>query len=316
MAKQYTYSVVVPVFNEEEVLGEFYKRLVSVMESVQESYEIIFVNDGSKDKSLEIIKELHSKDKNVKIINLSRNFGHQIAITAGMDYSLGEAVIIIDADLQDPPELIAKFIKKWKEGFEVVYGTREKREGESIFKKITASIFYRILEKITDIRIPVDTGDFRLIDRKVVDSLKKIREKSRFMRGLTSWTGFNQVGVLYQREKRFAGHTKYSLKKMLKFAFDAVFSFSNFPLKIAGFFGFLVAGLSFFYLIYILVLKIFANTLIEGWASLIAVVLFLGGVQLICLGIIGEYIGRISEEVKKRPLYIIKEIINGDEKKV
>ena len=230
MTKQYTYSVVVPVFNEEEVIEEFYKRLVSVMDSVQESYEIIFVNDGSKDRSLEIMKELHFKDKNVKIINFSRNFGHQIAITAGMDYSLGEAVIIIDVDLQDPPELITEFIKKWKEGFEVVYGTREKREGESIFKKITASIFYRILEKITEIKIPVDAGDFRLIDIKVVNSLKEIREKSRFMRGLTTWTGFNQIGVLYKREKRFAGHTKYSLKKMLKFAFDAVFSFSNFPL--------------------------------------------------------------------------------------
>ena len=316
MTKQYTYSIVVPVFNEEEVLGEFYKRLVSVMDSVQESYEIIFVNDGSKDRSLEIMKELHSKDKNVKIINFSRNFGHQIAITAGMDYSLGKAVMIIDADLQDPPELITEFIRKWKEGFEVVYGTREKRDGESIFKKITSSIFYRILEKITEIKIPVDAGDFRLIDIKVVNSLKEIREKSRFMRGLTTWTGFNQIGVLYKREKRFAGHTKYSLKKMLKFALDAVFSFSNFPLKIAGFFGFLVASLSFLYLVYILVLKMFTNVLIEGWASLIAVVLFLGGVQLICLGIIGEYIGRISEEVKRRPLYIIKEIINGDEKKV
>jgi len=177
MTKQYTYSVVVPVFNEEEVLREFYKRLVSVMDSVKEDYEIIFVNDGSKDKSLETMKEMCSKDKNVKIINFSRNFGHQIAITAGMDYSLGKAVVIIDADLQDSPELITEFIKKWKEGFEVVYGTREKREGESIFKKITASIFYRILEKITDIKIPVDTGDFRLIDRKVVDSLKEIREK-------------------------------------------------------------------------------------------------------------------------------------------
>ena len=193
-----------------------------------------------------------------------------------------------------------------------MYGIRESREGEGVFKKLTAKIFYRILQKIIDIKIPLDTGDFRLIDRKVVDSLKEIRERSRFVRGLTSWVGFKQEGILYKREKRFAGHTKYSLKKMLKLAVDAVFSFSNFPLKIAGYFGFLIAGLSFLYLIYVIILKLFTNTLIPGWTSLIVAVLFLGGVQLICLGIIGEYIGRIGEEVKHRPLYIIKEIIGED----
>jgi dolichol-phosphate mannosyltransferase len=309
MTQQYKYSIVAPVCNEEEVIKEFYKRLVSIMDSLHEGYEIIFINDGSTDKSLQIMKELHSKDERVKIINFSRNFGHQIAITAGMDYSSGEAVIIIDADLQDPPEVIPRFIEKWKEGFEVVYGIRESREGESAFKKLTAKIFYRILQKMIDIKIPLDAGDFRLIDRKVVDSLKEIRERSRFVRGLTSWVGFKQEGILYKREKRFAGHTKYSLKKMLKLAVDAVFSFSNFPLRIASYFGFLIAGLSFLYLIYVIILKLFTNTLIPGWTSLIVAVLFLGGVQLICLGIIGEYIGRIGEEVKHRPLYIIKEVI-------
>ena len=311
--KNSVYSIVVPVFNEEEVLNEFYKRLTIAMDKLKEKYEIIFVNDGSIDNSLEIMKKLHSNDKRIKIISFSRNFGHQMAITAGIDYASGEAVVTIDADLQDPPEMIPELIKKWKEGYDVVYGVRKKREGESFFKKATASIFYRLLNRVTDINIPLDAGDFRLMDRKVVNNLKQIREKNRYIRGLTSWIGFKQIGVLYKREKRFAGYTKYPLRKMLKFAFNAIFSFTNFPLKIATYFGFLVAGLSFLYLIYVLILKIFMNATIQGWASLIVAVLFLGGVQLICIGIIGEYIGRIGEEVKKRPLYIIEEIIDEDE---
>jgi len=311
--KNSVYSIVVPVFNEEEVLNEFYKRLTIAMDKLKEKYEIIFVNDGSTDNSLEIMKKLHSNDKRIKIISFSRNFGHQMAITAGIDYASGEAVVTIDADLQDPPEMIPELIKKWKEGYDVVYGVRKKREGESFFKKATASIFYRLLNRVTDINIPLDAGDFRLMDRKVVNNLKQIREKNRYIRGLTSWIGFKQIGVLYKREKRFAGYTKYPLRKMLKFAFNAIFSFTNFPLKIATYFGFLVAGLSFLYLIYVLILKIFMNATIQGWASLIVAVLFLGGVQLICIGIIGEYIGRIGEEVKKRPLYIIEEIIDEDE---
>jgi len=312
MDSKYKYSIVAPVCNEEETIKEFYKRLTSIMDSLHDNYEIILVNDGSTDKSLEIMKELQSQDKRIKIINFSRNFGHQIAITAGTDYSSGDAVIIIDSDLQDPPEVIPRFIEKWEEGIEIVYGVRESAEGISIFKKLTSKIFYRTLQKIIDIKIPLDTGDFRLIDRKVVNSLKEIRERSRFVRGLTSWVGFKQEGILFKREKRFAGHTKYSLRKMLKLAIDATFSFSNFPLKIAGYFGFIIAGLSFLYLIYVIILKLFTNTLIQGWTSLIAAILFLGGIQLICLGIIGEYIGRIGEEVKHRPLYIIKEIIGGD----
>lgn len=313
MVRQYKYSIVVPVFNEENVLNEFYRRLTSTMNKLEENYEIIFVNDGSIDNSLNIMKKFHSYDKRVKIIDFSRNFGHQIAITAGIDYASGEAIVTIDADLQDPPKVIPKLIKKWKEDYDVVYGVRKKREGESFFKKVTASIFYKLLNSIADINIPLDAGDFRLIDRKVADNLKKTREKNRYIRGLTSWIGFKQIGVLYDREKRFAGYTKYPLSKMIKFGLDAIFSFTNLPLKIAAYFGFLVAGVSFLYLIYALILKIFMNITIQGWASLIVAVLFLGGVQLMCIGIIGEYIGRIGEEVKKRPLYIIKGVIGEDE---
>jgi len=313
MVRQYRYSIVVPVFNEENVLNEFYKRLTITMNKLEESYEIIFVNDGSTDTSLKIMMKFHSYDKRVKIIDFSRNFGHQIAITAGIDYASGEAIVTIDADLQDPPKVIPELIKKWKESYDVVYGVRKKREGESFFKKVTASIFYKLLNRITDINIPLDSGDFRLIDRKVANNLKKIREKNRYIRGLTSWIGFKQIGVLYDREKRFAGYTKYPLRKMIKLGLDAIFSFTNLPLKIATYFGFLVVGLGFSYQIYILILKIFINVTIQSCASLIVAVLFLGGVQLICIGIIGEYIGRIGEEIKKRPLYVIKGVINEDE---
>jgi len=313
MDRGYSYSIVVPVFNEGEVLNEFYRRLTIVMDELKENYEIIFVNDGSTDNSLEIMKKLHSDDERIKIIDFSRNFGHQMAITAGIDYGSGKAIVTIDADLQDPPEIIPELIKKWKEGYDVVYGVRKKRKGESFFKKATALIFYRLLNRMTDINIPLDAGDFRLMDKKVANNLKKIREKNRYIRGLTSWIGFKQISVLYEREKRLAGHTKYPFKKMLKFAFDAIFSFTNFPLKIATYFGFLVAGLSFLYLIYVLYIKIFTNITIPGWSSLIVAVLFLGGVELVCIGIIGEYIGRIGEEVKKRPLYVIKEVIDEDE---
>lgn len=312
MAMQYKYSIVVPVFNEEKVLNELYRRLTIVMSKLRESYEIIFINDGSIDNSLEIMEKLHSKDKRIKIIDFSRNYGQQIATTAGIDYATGEAIVIIDADLQDPPKVIPELVKKWKKGYDVVYGVRKKREGENFFKKVTASIFYKFLNKITDINIPLDAGDFRLIDRKVADNLKTIREKNRYIRGLTSWIGFRQIGVLYDREKRFAGYTKYTLAKMLKLALDAVFSFSNYPLKIAIYIGFLISGLSFLYLIYVLILKIFMDVTIQGWASIIVAVFFLGGVQLICIGIIGEYIGRIGEEVKKRPLYIIKGVLDDD----
>ena len=312
MDKNYVYSIVIPVLNEEKVLNELYKRLTKVMTDIGESYEIIFINDGSTDNSLKIMKQLQTHDKRIKIIDFSRNFGHQIAITAGIDFTSGDAVITIDADLQDPPEVIPDLIKKWKEGYEVIYGIREKRKGENFFKKITALIFYRLINKMTMINMPPDSGDFRLIDKKVVNNLKNIRENNRYVRGLTYWIGFKQIGVPYERDKRFAGKSKYPIKKLFKLAYDAIFSFSNFPLKIATYFGFIVSFLSFLYLIYALIIKLFTNSVIHGWTSLMISILFLGGVQLICLGIIGEYIARINDEVKKRPLYIIKEIIDED----
>ncbi len=305
--KRINYSVVIPIHNEEDNILELYNRLSKVLKNVCENYEIIFVNDASSDKSLEIIKNLSLKDSKVKFIDFSRNFGHQVSITAGMDYSSGEAVVIMDGDLQDPPELIPKLLEEWEKGFDVVYAVRRKREGETIFKKITASIFYRFFSKLANINMPLDTGDFRLIDRKVLESLKSIREKHRFMRGLVSWVGYNQTGVLYDREKRSAGKTKYPFFKMLKFSIDGITSFSLIPLRIATFLGFIISSIGFITGIYFIFLKLFTDKLIQGWMTLIDSILFLGGIQLIILGIIGEYIGRIYEEVKDRPLYIIRE---------
>ena len=301
------YSIVVPVYNEELVAKESYKRLKQVMDSTQEEYELIFVNDGSRDKTEEIISEICKQDKNVRLINFSRNFGHQTAITAGMDYSSGQAVVVIDADLQDPPEVILEMIAKWKEGYDVVYGQRLKRKGETFFKKTTAKMFYRILAAMTSVDIPVDTGDFRLIDRKVCDVMSSLTEKNRYVRGLVSWVGFRQTAVTYVRDERFAGETKYPLKKMLKFAMDGITTFSYKPLKISTYIGFLVSALSFVYLIVVLCLRLFTDTTVTGWASTLAVSLMFNGVILMMLGIIGEYIGRIYDETKNRPLYIVRE---------
>lgn len=301
------YSIVVPVYNEEPVAKESYKRLKQVMDSTQEEYELIFVNDGSRDKTEEIISEICKQDKNVRLINFSRNFGHQTAITAGMDYSSGQAVVVIDADLQDPPEVILEMIAKWKEGYDVVYGQRLKRKGETFFKKVTAKMFYRLLAAMTSVDIPVDTGDFRLIDRKVCDVMSSLTEKNRYVRGLVSWVGFRQTAVTYVRDERFAGETKYPLKKMLKFAMDGITTFSYKPLKISTYIGFLVSALSFVYLIVVLCLRLFTDTTVTGWASTLAVSLMFNGVILMMLGIIGEYIGRIYDETKNRPLYIVRE---------
>lgn len=309
-------SVVVPVYNEEEVIHETYKRLKAVMDGLDITYEIIFVNDGSKDKTREYAIEICKEDKNIKFIDFARNFGHQTAITAGMDYSVGQAVVVIDADLQDPPEVIPEMIEKWKEGYDVVYGQRIKREGETFFKKLTAKVFYRTLNKMTDVEIPVDTGDFRLIDRKVCDALKQVDEKNRYIRGIISWLGFTSSAVPFVRKERFAGTTKYPLKKMLKFASDAIISFSYKPLKIATFSGFFISIASFIYLIVTIILKLIGvTTTVEGWASLFAVMLFFNGIILLFLGIIGEYIGRIYDEAKNRPLYVIREIVNFDKDK-
>ncbi|WP_297990701.1 glycosyltransferase family 2 protein [Anoxybacillus sp.] len=301
------YSVVIPVYNEALVIRETYKRLKRVMEQTDGSYELLFVNDGSKDETLDILRELAVRDDTVKYLDFSRNFGHQIAITAGMDYAVGKAIIIIDADLQDPPELILDMIEKWKEGYDVVYAKRIKRKGETFFKKATAYAFYRLLRAATEIDIPLDTGDFRLIDRKVRDQLVGMRERSRFVRGLVSWVGFKQTAIEYERDERFAGETKYPLKKMIQFSLDGITSFSYKPLKLASLLGFLLSVVSVGWMAVVLYLKLFTDATVTGWSSLVMTVLFFNGVVLMMLGVIGEYIGRIYDEVKQRPLYILKE---------
>jgi dolichol-phosphate mannosyltransferase len=303
-----TYSIVAPVFNEEETLPHFYERVIAVMDSLGEPFELLFVNDGSRDGSFRIMQELHNKDPRVHAINFSRNFGHQIAISAGLDYARGQAVIILDADLQDPPEVMLTLIERWKEGAEVVYAQRSRREGETRFKLLTAAAFYRVIERITSINIPRDTGDFRLLDRRVVDVLITMREQHRFMRGLSVWVGFRQEAVSYERHERFAGETKYPLNKMIRFSMDAITSFSHVPLQLATSFGFLLAGLSLIGIVVAIILRLLTGA-IAGQASTLILVLFLGGIQLIFLGIIGEYLGRIYDEVRARPLYIVHEVL-------
>jgi glycosyltransferase involved in cell wall biosynthesis len=308
MSNEAKYSIIVPVFNEEEVVEESYKRIKKVMEGVGEPYEIIFVNDGCVDKTPEILSRVCSQDGTIKLINFSRNFGHQIAISAGMDYARGRAIIVIDADLQDPPELIPTMIAEWKKGFDVVYGKRLKRKGESIFKRMTAAVFYRFLRSMTSVNIPVDVGDFRLIDRKVCNEMRRLKEQNRFVRGLVSWTGFKQTACEYVREERFAGVTKYPLKRMIRFASDAIYSFSYKPLRIATFLGFITSLVGFGYFIYVLYQAIFMPLdIMRGWASSITITLIFNGIILIILGIIGEYIGRIYDESKSRPMYIVRD---------
>lgn len=306
-------SIIIPVYNEELVIKETYKRIKNVMENSKETYEVIFINDGSKDKTAYIIADICKSDKFIKLINFSRNFGHQPAITAGMDYAKGDAVVVIDADLQDPPEVILDMINLWKEGYHVVYGKRKKRKGETLFKKVTAKIFYRVLSSMTTVDIPTDTGDFRLIDKRVCNAMKNLGEKNRYVRGLVSWVGFNQTSVEYIRDERFAGETKYPIKKMIKFAMDGITSFSYKPLKIATSLGFLISLISFLYLLLVLYQKIFLDTTEVGWASVIAVILFSQGIVLMILGLMGEYIGRIYEEIKNRPIYIVNELIGYEE---
>ncbi len=307
MGEQITYSVVIPVFNEKEVLSELYKRTTSVMNKLGEPYEIIFVNDGSNDGSLELMKLLHSEDSHVKIIDFSRNFGHQMAISAGLDQSSGKAVIIMDADLQDPPEVLPQFVQKWKEGFDVVYGIRRRRG--NIFKRVSYKLFYRILSRISNIYIPEESGDFSLLSRRVVEAIKSAKERNRFIRGIRSWVGFSQIGIEYERPIRVGGKPKYTLTKLIKLALDGFFAFSWIPLRISTYIGSFISGLSFLLIIYALYAKFIMEIKIVGWASIFIAVLFIGGIQLIMIGIVGEYIARIYEEVKQRPLYFIKEII-------
>jgi dolichol-phosphate mannosyltransferase len=305
-------SLVLPVYNESKNIRELYKRCCEVLKKYQ-NLEIIFIDDGSTDNSFELITEIAQKNrKNIKVIRFSRNFGHQIAITAGIDYASGDVVIIMDSDFQDPPEIIPEMIKKWEEGYEIVYAKRRKRK-DSLLKKLTAYLFYRLLQKMANLNIPVDVGDFRLMDKKVVNALRQMREHSRFMRGLTSWVGFKQTHVLFDRNERKYGKTSYSFIKMIKFAIDGITSFSYIPLRIATYFGFLSALLGIIGIIYSLYWRIFLpERTISGWTTITIAVLFLGGMQLIILGIVGEYIGRIYTEIQNRPLYLISQKINFD----
>ena len=300
-----TFSVVVPIWNEEATIPELYRRVVQMMDATGEPWEFVCVNDGSSDRSLALLIDLHQRDPRVKVLEFSRNFGHQIAITAGADFAEGDAVIVMDADLQDPPEVVARMIEKWRAGYEVVYAVRASREGETKFKLLTASLFYRLLQRITDIHIPLDAGDFRLMDRRVVLTMRRLREQHRFMRGLSSWVGFRQIGVEYERAERYAGESHYPLGKMIRLALAAITGFSHVPLQIATWVGFALALISLIAIITTVILRLSGSDFFLGQATTLVAVLFLGGVQLIFLGILGEYLGRIYDEVKNRPLYIV-----------
>jgi len=302
-----TYSIIAPIYNELENLPELCRRVKGVMDSSGEPWELILVDDGSTDGSTDKIRELAAQDETVRPVIFARNFGHQVAITAGWDYARGDAVVIIDADLQDPPEVILELAQKWKEGYEVVYAVRGEREGETWFKKFTAAMFYRLIYSITDVKIPVDTGDFRLMDRKVVNVLKQMKERHRFPRGMSAWVGFKQVGVTYKRAARVAGVTKYPFRKMLKLALNAITGFSYFPLQVATYFGFFSAGISILAIPVVIYMRMMGSGAFFGQATTLIAVLFFGGAQLISLGILGEYVGRLYDEAKGRPLYIVRD---------
>jgi dolichol-phosphate mannosyltransferase len=308
------FSVVVPVFNETGCLDELYRRVKEVMDQTKDTWELVLVDDGSTDGSSDLIHKYAEEDERVRPVIFARNYGHQLAVTAGMDYSRGDAVIVIDADLQDPPEVMSELIAKWREGYEVVYAVREEREGESWFKLFTASLFYKVIYKITDIKIPMNSGDFRLLDRKVVNVMNSMREHQRFLRGMSVWTGFRQIGVSYKRAPRFAGSTKYPLKKMIKLALTAITSFSFLPLQLATWFGAIITAASFVLLVVMIILRLTHSIFLGGQAATLIAVLFIGGVQLLVLGILGEYIGRIYDEVKGRPLYTTRETPSDDTK--
>lgn len=301
-------SVVVPCYNEEAVIDETMKRFRAFCAELQGlEVELIFVDDGSSDRTREMLRSFAAEDARVKLIGFARNFGHQIAVTAGIDAARGDAVVLIDADLQDPPEVIHQMIAKWGEGYDVVYGTRAERAGESAFKVGTARAFYRLLNRLSDVPIPLDTGDFRLMSRKVVATLRAMPERDRFVRGMVSWVGFRQVALPYSRARRFAGVSKYPLRKMLRFATDGILSFSTKPLQVSVAMGMACASLALLGILYAVAMRLFTNIWVEGWTALMIAVLFIGGVQLISVGILGEYVGRIYNEIKHRPLYVVQE---------
>jgi len=303
-----TYSIIIPVYNEESTLIELSRRLINVINTLDGPAEVILVDDGSCDGSYNIMSEIHENDSRFKIVQLSRNFGHQIAITTGIDLSSGDAVIIMDADLQDPPEVLHEMCANWRKGYDIVYAAREERIGESWFKKKTAELFYRIFRKLSDIDTPLNVGDFRLIDRKVVRVFRTVREKNRYVRGIFCWLGFKSTAVKYKRDKRFSGFTKYPLRKMIKFALDGIISFSNIPLRCVLYLGLAFSALAFLYALYLIITKSLGFQTVTGWASIVLLILTLGGIQLVVIGIIGEYIARMYDEIKDRPLYILQHL--------
>jgi polyisoprenyl-phosphate glycosyltransferase len=301
-------SVVAPFYYSTETIPEFYRRLKAVMVGLEAEidHELVFVNDGSTDDTLAMLRELASRDPHVRIIDLSRNFGHQIAITAGIDAARGDAVVVIDDDLQDPPEVVVEMLEKWREGYKVVYGVRAKRKGESAFKVASAKLFYRLLNRLSEMPLPLDTGDFRLMDRKVVEAFKAMREENRYVRGMVAWIGFKQVGLPYERDARYAGETHYNMRRMLELAVAGIMSFSRKPLEISTRFGMLVTLIAFFAGIWVIIGKlVHPDTVIAGWTSVLIAVLFMGGVQLISIGVLGAYLGRVFYETKRRPLYVV-----------
>jgi polyisoprenyl-phosphate glycosyltransferase len=306
-------SVIVPCFNEEAVLTETHRRLSDVLQEIDDvEYEVVYVDDGSRDGTGQILSALHANDEHVRVVRFSRNFGHQTAVTAGLEHAKGDAVVLIDADLQDPPELIPEFVARWREGYHVAYGVRTDRPGETRFKLATAKSFYRLLGRLSETKIPLDTGDFRLMDRRVVDALQAMPERDRFVRGMVAWVGFRQTPVPYKRSPRFAGESKYPLFKMMRFALDGVTSFSVAPLHAATWIGFAASVLAMIGVCYALVLRLFTNDWVTGWTALFIAVLFVGGTQLLALGVIGEYVGRIYAESKRRPLYVVQERLGFD----
>lgn len=312
MSRRPVLSVVGPVHDEEPSLPEFHDRLMASLKALGLPFEVIYVDDGSRDGTAGLLGRFHEEDPAVKVLRFSRNFGHQVAITAGMDHAAGEACVIMDTDGQDPPELIGEMVAAWRKGFEVVYAVRTKREGEGLFKRLSAALFYRLMRRMTQVEIPLDSGDFRLLDRKALDVMRKLRETHRFMRGLTSWVGFRQTRVEYERKARLAGTTHYPLWKMIRFATDGITSFSHQPLRWVTFCGLTAFVLSVLLGFWVLYVRVFNAEAVRGWTSMIMIVLFLGGIQLMSLGIIGEYMGRIFDEVKMRPLYVIREAAGFD----
>ena len=306
MVRHHVYSIVIPIYNEEDSLPELQARLTAATAQFDQPLEVILVDDGSKDRSFELMCRIHQQDPRFKVVRLSRNFGHQVAISAGMDFVSGDAALIMDGDLQDPPEVLASFIAKWKEGFEVVYAIRTKRK-EGLIKRFAYALFYRFLREVSAIEIPLDSGDFCLMDRRVVNAVRSLPERMRFVRGLRSWVGFRQVGVTYERDHRFAGDSKYTFRMLLGFAYDGIFSHTTAPLRISVYSGFIMALFAIMGGMFVIYEKLFHEIAIAGWASTIVVITFLGGIILFTLGVIGEYISRIYEEVKQRPLYIVRE---------